>query len=144
MQKTFLIAAISIAGCLIDRRGVADEISLPKTSQAKAARAGSKWEVPPWSRLFWEIALAPKVLYQVDALEVFRNGVWVDFSVTNKSGKRLYFGASTLNVPVEYMELLDSHGLKWNVPHFEGNITLRAPDEFVLLDPDRAVKYRSK
>jgi hypothetical protein len=144
MRRLFGTLGILLLSHVSLEKAAADDCPSGKASSGKSGALVSANLTSAWIRAFWQLVIAPKVAYNVEALEVYRNGVWASFSITNKCDKRLYFDTSSLNVPVEYMELTDSDGGKWEVPHFQGRVTVAAPDSFVSIDSGKTVNYRSK
>jgi hypothetical protein len=106
----------------------------------------------PWSQLPWRcrlslvgsIVTAPKLLYEVEKLETYSDGVWADFAVTNASDRRKYLAPARLAIPLRTAGLWDAAGERWVVPHDKYPPASQPPDEFVAVEPGRAVRYRAR
>jgi hypothetical protein len=116
--------------------------------------APARWEDPdqgaPWSEisgrvrlsLLGAIAAAPKLLYDVEKLEVYPNGVWAEYSVTNGSDRRKFHSPGRLHVPVRNSSLWDAAGEKWRVPRPKEDTGSGRPQEFIAIDARQTVRYR--
>jgi hypothetical protein len=103
-----------------------------------------------WSELSWrvrlyllgQIAAAPKLFYELEKIDVYPNGVWVEYSVSNWSNKRKFFSPTFLNVPVINAGLWDSRRGRWRVPTASSDAVYGKPQEFVAIDAGQSLRYR--
>jgi hypothetical protein len=139
VTKSFFIVALVLAsGNAAFGAGITREIS--------------KSDVISWSDLSWNdrfrigvrIVLAPKLLYRIDRLEVYRDGIWVEYCLTNISITRKYVTPSYLTIPISNMLMWDSKSRQWKIPHFKGSVQFRNPDEFISIEPFATVRFRSR
>jgi hypothetical protein len=86
---------------------------------------------------------APQLRYEVRELIVYRNGVWADYTVTNASSEQLYLALQSLGTPVRGMSGRDGADRAWRVGAFDGTRQFADPDEFVLVRPNGAVRFRA-
>lgn len=106
---------------------------------------GAPWsEIPGWARapLVISMLAAPKLLHTVEKLEVYRNGVWAEYTVTNGSRDRKYVPPERLHVPLRNAGLWDDAGVKWPIPQSNEPAGVGKPSEFVPIEPRQSVRYR--
>jgi hypothetical protein len=102
------------------------------------------WSDLPWSvrvQLLWPIVKAPKILYRLEKMVVYRDGVWVDYSITNLSSKRKFVTPMFLRFPITHMDAWDSHKRHWRIPQFKGHVQFRDPDTFVSVESFDYVRF---
>jgi hypothetical protein len=105
-----------------------------------------KWSDLPWRhrfRLVVQMIFAPKLLYQIEKLEVYRDYVWVEYSVTNLSSRRKYLQKQHLEAPTRAMDARDSFNRHWQPARFDGCILYKSPDEYVSVESGATVRYRA-
>src|SRR5262245_44645939 len=117
----------------------ADEPSYPekKPPLDNSNRGASSSELP-WSvrlQILSRIVEAPKLLYHVESMEVYNDGVWVIYSVTNLSWKRKYVTPMFLNFPVGHMQAWDDRNQRWQIPQFKGYVQFKNPDTYISIEP---------
>ena len=104
------------------------------------------WDYP-WSvriELILRIVLAPKLLYRVHKMEVYEDGVWVEYSITNLSSEKKYVTPMFSHFPVSGLRAVDSDKRRWHVPQFEGMVQYKNPDTFIAIEPSRSIHFRSQ
>jgi hypothetical protein len=141
-----------------DNLKLADTTERPTGNQGKAADLDgqpaarrSTWAEywAGWGRtlrvygnIYWDILQAPKLGYRVDALEVYPNGVYAEFGVTNPGRSPIHLAVERLEAPVRRMSMTDSRGRKWQVPRFRGSVLWGNPDDLVSVPAGGTVWYR--
>jgi hypothetical protein len=104
------------------------------------------WDYP-WSvriQFILRVVLAPKLLYSVHKMEVYDDGVWVEYSVTNLSSETKYVTPMFLDSPVRHLKAVDSDKRLWHVPQFEGMVQYKNPDTFIAIAPSMSIHFRSQ
>jgi hypothetical protein len=91
-----------------------------------------------------EIITAPKLVYRIEHVYVYRNGVFADYSVSNPNPRRKYVAPMFLDAPVRNMRAADADGHRWRVPVFSGDVSYRNPDTFVAIEASGSVRFRSR
>jgi len=117
----------------------------PEPAPWEAPDQGSPWSLLPWRARFSllkAVAMAPKLHYEVEKLEVYPNGVWAEYAVTNASAKRKFFSPRFLHVPVRNAGLWDSTGEKWRIPQIREGTAAGNRQEFISIDSQQEVRYR--
>jgi hypothetical protein len=103
-------------------------------------KVADRWAL--WAEVYYRIAVAPKLVYQVDRLDVFKDGVWATFAVTNRGPKPTYMDLRWPKPPVA--RLRDRAGREWDVPPFNGCVQFANIDKFVELPAGGTVRFRSR
>ncbi|HKB01561.1 MAG TPA: hypothetical protein VKD90_05040 [Gemmataceae bacterium] len=98
-----------------------------------------RWSV--WAEVYYRIAVAPKLVYRLDKVVVYRDGVWAEFSVTNPGLERTYLAAHWVVPPVWFE---DSSGRAWATPKFDGCVLFAPVNKFVAVPAGEAVRFRSR
>ena len=143
--RVLVLAAVCVVPHLA--RAASESCGAEKAAPPKAPVRSATWSELPWSvrlRLLARIAAAPKLLYRVEKMEVYRDGVWVEYSITNLSSERKYVTPMFLDFPIGRMGMWDSHKRPWRIPQFEGRVQFMDPDTFIAMDPSGCVRFRSQ
>lgn len=121
-----------------------EKVSKSDASKRNWTAAWAELPGPVLRRVLWRIAAAPKLQYRVDKMEVYNDGVWVEYSVTNLDSQAMYLTPMFLDTPVEKMSLWDADGREWDIPQFKGFVTFDNPDTFILVYPSGSIRFRSQ
>ncbi len=127
--------------------GSFDEPNNPRPAEKKLAsddNSDALLVLRSWLRAMKEIVLAPKLLYRVERIQVFTDGVWAEYSVVNSSSTRKYLTPMFLDFPVGRMRLVDSSNRRWTIPQFDGNISFHNPDTFISVPPNGSIRFHSR
>jgi hypothetical protein len=126
-------------------------VPLWRLVEATVPRAPDWWAMPRergrrialYVRLWLDIALAPKLVHRLTRLEVHRDGVWAEYTVTNPGPGTKYADPRSLRPMVSSFR--DARGREWEVPAPTMMRTSNPgnPDTFFALPPGRAVAFRS-
>jgi hypothetical protein len=133
-------------------------LTVPAESVAEAGNGAgarpSKWaeywhfwgqRVRAHALVYWQIIKAPKVHYRMEALEVYPNGVWAEYAVTNRTAETIILDRRWISEPVRRFSGFDDLGQEWQVPPSTiSSVRFAEPDEFVLLAPKRTVRFRGR
>jgi hypothetical protein len=95
-------------------------------------------------RLLKRVLEAPKLLYCVHKMDVFQDGVWVEYTLTNLSSGRKYLTPMFLDFPIGYMRAYGPDKRQWRIPQFTGNVQFKNPDTFIGIEPGGSLKFRSQ
>src|SRR5947209_15995833 len=109
-------------------------LTVPAASVAQAADRAEPTRRPTWAEfwdrwgriarfdplLIWEIVQAPKVVYHIEKLEIYPNGTWAEYAVTNRTGKDIFLDRGRIEGPVRGFNGFDDQGRIWGVPKFQG------------------------
>jgi hypothetical protein len=93
--------------------------------------------------VFVKVFAAPKIVYQVDKLDVYANGVWAEYTIKNINQSRKYVTPVLFRIPVSGMKCWDESMQNWRVPPIPGQIQYNNPDTFIAIEPGSKIKYRT-
>lgn len=97
-----------------------------------------------WILARYRVMSAPKVRYSVERIEVYRNGVWIEYTVINTTEKRIFVTPLSINAPLQGMDLRDSHSRVWSVPQFNGCINYLTEDTYISMEPNGKLRFRTQ
>jgi hypothetical protein len=141
MRTTIVIAVLLLSGT--NARAAGRE-SQPTARQSPWADYWAGWgrRLRVCGQVYWHILKTPNLGYRVEGLEVYPNGVYAEFGVTNPGRATVYLAIAKLVSPVRRMSMTDDRGREWQVPRFRGSVNFREPDEFVSVPAGGTVWYR--
>ncbi len=111
-------------------------------AEARPRRSVVRTSLAPGLQLFGRIAAAPKLLYEIEKLEAYSNGAWVEYSVTNLDKKPHFLAPAHLHTPIWNAGFWDAKGEKWYVPRLDDKVEYHETDQFIRIDAGQKLRYR--
>jgi hypothetical protein len=82
------------------------------------------------------------LLYEVEKLESYSDGAWVEYSVTNLSKKPLFVSPAYLHTPIWNAGFWDSKGERWHVPRPDDRVIYHETEKRIAIQAGQKLRYR--
>jgi hypothetical protein len=77
-------------------------------------------------------------------MDVYRDGIWAEFTIANINSRRKYVAPMFMALPVTGASVWDMGNRTWSIPQPIGTIQYNNPDTFIGIESGSMIRYRSR